>query len=67
MKKTKSYKLSRNLQTCQGLESCGKCVEKFPPLGENKPIRISATMLKRHELKIDQAIMACPTGALEVK
>jgi len=57
-------KISRNMQICQGDKACGKCLEMLPHLSDG-PVRVAKWAYEHN--KIEQVILDCPTGALEVE
>jgi len=63
---TGMYRISRNLQICSGIKACGVCLKFLKPL-ESGSMRIAAWALKHNEILIDQAIMACPNGAIKLE
>ena len=65
--KTKMYELKKNLQLCQGQRSCGICADYIDGLAGNSRVKMAAWALESNCKLIDQAIMACPVGALELE
>ena len=61
------YELRRNSQTCSGDRSCGLCGDILPGLKRNGSIRMAGWAKIHNEGLIDEAIMVCPVGALEIK
>ena len=63
---TRTFKISRNMTICNGLKGCGECVKHIPALADDG-LMISEPNLARHEKEIENVIMICPAGAIEVR